>query len=87
VAVERGVAGGALPMSAGSSFHGRRKPNGSPCHRRIMGGPGRGEARDQRDVAIEVLVGRKAQPNRKMLHAVLVAVFAAVLLATRLPST
>jgi hypothetical protein len=28
-----GVAGGALPMSAGTSFHGRRKPNGSACHR------------------------------------------------------
>jgi hypothetical protein len=25
-------------MSAGSSFHGRRKPNGSACHRRIMAG-------------------------------------------------
>jgi hypothetical protein len=30
------VAGGALPMSAGTSFHGRRKPNGSACHRRTM---------------------------------------------------
>jgi hypothetical protein len=38
VAVEGGVAGGALAMSAGSSFHGRRKPNGSACHRRIMAG-------------------------------------------------
>jgi hypothetical protein len=38
VPVEGGVAGGALPMSAGSSFHGRRKPNGSACHRRIMAG-------------------------------------------------
>jgi hypothetical protein len=38
VAVEGGVAGGALPMSAGTSFHGRRKPNGSACHRRTMAG-------------------------------------------------
>jgi hypothetical protein len=30
------VAGGALPMTAGTSFHGRRKPNGSAFHRRIM---------------------------------------------------
>jgi hypothetical protein len=33
-----GVAGGALPMSAGTSFHGRRKPNGSACHRGTMAG-------------------------------------------------
>jgi hypothetical protein len=32
------VAGGALPMSAGASFHGRRKPNGSACQRRTMAG-------------------------------------------------
>jgi hypothetical protein len=32
------VAGGALPMSAGTSFHGRRKPNGSACQRRTMAG-------------------------------------------------
>jgi hypothetical protein len=38
VAAEGGVAGGALPMSAGTSFHGRKKPNGSACHRRIMAG-------------------------------------------------
>ena len=38
VPVEGGVEGGALPMSAGSSFHGRRKPNGSPCHRRTIAG-------------------------------------------------
>jgi hypothetical protein len=36
VAVEGGVAGGALPNSAGTSFHGRRKPNGSACHRRTV---------------------------------------------------
>ena len=36
VAVEGGVAGGALPMSAGTSFQGRRKPKGSACHRRTM---------------------------------------------------
>ena len=33
-----GVAGGALPMSAGTSPQGRRKPNGSACHRRTMAG-------------------------------------------------
>ena len=38
VPVAGGVAGGALPMSAGTSFHGRRKPNGSAFHRRIMAG-------------------------------------------------
>jgi hypothetical protein len=38
VPVEGGAAGGALPMSAGTSFHGRRKPNGSAFHRRIMAG-------------------------------------------------
>jgi hypothetical protein len=38
VAVEGGVAGGALPMSAGTSFQGRKKPNGSAFHRRIMAG-------------------------------------------------
>jgi hypothetical protein len=36
--VEGGVAGGALPISAGTSFHRRRKPNGSAFHRRIMAG-------------------------------------------------
>jgi hypothetical protein len=36
VPVEGAVAGGALPKSAGTSFHGRRKPNGSACHRRTM---------------------------------------------------
>ena len=36
VAVEGGVAGGALPMRAGTSFQGRRKPNGSAFQRRIM---------------------------------------------------
>ena len=36
VPVEGGVAGGALPMSAGTSFQGRRKPKGSACQRRTM---------------------------------------------------
>jgi hypothetical protein len=36
VPVEGGVEGGALPMSAGTSFHGRRKPKGSACQRRTM---------------------------------------------------
>jgi hypothetical protein len=38
VPVEGGVAGGPLPKRAGSSFHGRRKPNGSACQRRTMAG-------------------------------------------------
>jgi hypothetical protein len=33
-----GVEGDALPKSAGSSLHGRRKPNGSACQRRTMAG-------------------------------------------------
>ena len=87
VPVEGGVAGGALPMSAGTSFHGRRKPNGSAFHRRIMAG-----VQDAAKHAISAMsplkswLVEKPQPNRKMLQAVLVAVFAAVLLATRLPS-
>ena len=36
VPVEGGVAGGALAMSAGTSFQGRRKPKGSACQRRTM---------------------------------------------------
>jgi hypothetical protein len=32
------VAGGALSMSAGTSFQGRRKPNGSACQRRTIAG-------------------------------------------------
>ena len=61
VPVDGGVAGGGLPMSAGSSFHGRRQPNGSACQRRTMAGVQEGgEARDQRDVAVEVLRGREA---------------------------
>jgi hypothetical protein len=36
--VEAGVADGALPKSAGTSFPGRRKPNGSACQRRTMTG-------------------------------------------------
>jgi hypothetical protein len=38
VPVEGGVAGGGLPKSAGSSFHGRRNPNGSACQRRTIAG-------------------------------------------------
>jgi hypothetical protein len=85
--VDGGAAGGALPMSKGTSFHGRRKPNGSAFHRRIMAG-----VQDEAKHAISAMsplkswLIEKPQPNRKMLQAVLVAVFAAVLLATRLPS-
>jgi hypothetical protein len=38
VPVEGGVEDGALSISAGTSFPGRRKPNGSACHRRTMAG-------------------------------------------------
>ncbi len=38
VPVEGGVECGTLPMSAGTSFHGRRKPNGSACQRRTIAG-------------------------------------------------
>ena len=38
VPVEGGIEGGALPKSAGTSFQGRRKPNGSACQRRTMAG-------------------------------------------------
>ena len=38
VPVAGSVAGGALAMSAGTSFRGRRKPNGSACQRRTMAG-------------------------------------------------
>ena len=41
-------------------------------------GPERGEARDQGDVAVEVLVGRKAPAKRQMPKEVLVLVSAAV---------
>ena len=81
---EGGVAGGALAMSAGTSFQGRRKPNGSAFHRRIMAGVQ--HAAKQAMSAMSPLKSwlvEKPQPNRKMLQAVLVAVFAAVLLATR----
>jgi hypothetical protein len=38
VPVEGGVEGDALTMSAGTPFHGRRKPHGSACQRRTMAG-------------------------------------------------
>jgi hypothetical protein len=87
VPVEGGVDGGALPMSAGTSFHGRRNPNGSAFHRRIMA-----EVQGAAKHAISAMsplkswLVEKPPPNRKMLQAMLVAVLAAVLLATRLPS-
>jgi hypothetical protein len=62
VPVEGDVAGGALPMSAGTSFHGAQKAEriGVPAdHGRH---PGRGEARNEGDVAIEVCV-EKPQPS------------------------
>jgi hypothetical protein len=54
VPVEGGVGGGALPMSAGTSFHGRRKPNESACQRRTMAGV-QDEAKHAIRVAVEVL--------------------------------
>jgi hypothetical protein len=64
-----------------------RNPNGSAFHRRIMAG-----VQDAAKYAIRAMSPLKSydvekpQPNRKTLQAMLVAVFAAVLLATRLPS-
>jgi hypothetical protein len=61
-----GMAGGALAMSAGSSFQGRRKPNGSAFHRRIMAG-----VQDEAKHAIRAMsplkswLVEKPQPNRK----------------------
>ena len=69
VPVEGGVAGGALPMSAGTSFQGRRKPNGSACHRRIMAGPARGAARIRAMSPLKSCFVEKPQPQRKMLNA------------------
>jgi hypothetical protein len=81
-----GVAGGALPMSAGTSFHGRRKPNGSACQRRTMAA-----VQDEAKHAMSAMSPLKScdvekpQPNRKMPNRTLLLVVA-VLLATRLPS-
>jgi hypothetical protein len=47
-------------MSAGTSFHGRRKPNGSACHRRTMAGSRTRRSTRERDVAVEVLRRREA---------------------------
>jgi hypothetical protein len=69
VPVEGGVAGGALPMSAGSSFHGRRKPNGSACQRRTMAG-----VQDEAKHAINAMSPLKScdvekpQPERRRIH-------------------
>src|SRR5687768_15674293 len=69
VPVEGGVAGGALPMSAGTSFHGRRKPNGSACHRRTMAG-----VQEEAKHAIRAMSPLKScdvekpQPQRSMRH-------------------
>jgi hypothetical protein len=74
-------------MSAGTSFDGRKKPNGSAFQRRIIAG-----VQQEATHAISAIsplkswLVEKPQPNRKMLLAMLVAVFAAVLLATRFPS-
>jgi hypothetical protein len=87
VPVAGGVTGGALSMSAGTSFDGRKKPNGSAFQRRIIAG-----VQQEATHAISAIsplkswLVEKPQPNRKMLLAMLVAVFAAVLLATRFPS-
>ena len=55
VPVEGGVVRGALPMSAGTSFHGRRKPNGSACQRRTIAAVrDRCEERDERGPASQI---------------------------------
>jgi hypothetical protein len=54
------VDGGALPKSAGSSFHGRKKPNGSACQRRIMAG-----VQDEAKHAISALWPLKSE-NREL---------------------
>ena len=88
VPVEGGVAGGALPKSAGTSFHGRRKPNGSACQRRTMAGV-QEEAKHaiERDVAVEVLRRREAPAPAVDAEQALVLVVAAVLEAGEKPST
>jgi hypothetical protein len=59
------------PMSAGTSFRRRRKPNESAFHRRIMAG-----VQDAAKHAISAMsplkswLVEKPQPNRKMLQAV-----------------
>jgi hypothetical protein len=66
---------------------GAESRTGRAFHRRIMA-----EIQDEAKHAISAMsplkswLVEKPQPNRKMLQAVLVAVFAAVLLVTRLPS-
>ena len=65
VPVEGGVVGGALPMRAGSSPHGRRKPKGSACQRRTMA-----EVQDEAKHAISAMSPLKScevenlQPQR-----------------------
>src|SRR5262245_64580852 len=67
VAVEGGVAGGALPMSARTSFHGRRKPNGSAFHRRVMAAVQDAAKRAISALsALESALVEKAQPHGKM---------------------
>jgi hypothetical protein len=55
VPVEGGVAGGALPMSAGTSPHGRRKPNGSACQRRTVSKMGVAGVQDEAKHAISAM--------------------------------
>jgi hypothetical protein len=88
VPVEGGVAGGALPKSAGTSSHRRRKPNGSACHRRTMAG-----VQDEATHAMSAMSplksceAEKPQPQRWMSNEALVLVAAAVLGAREKPST
>jgi len=59
------VAGGALAMSAGTSFHERRKPNGSACQRRTMAGVQDEAKHAITDVAVP---GVRAHPHQTDHH-------------------
>ena len=69
VPVAGGVAGGALPMSAGTSFQGRRKPNGSACQRRTMAGV-QHEAKHAMSAMspLKSCDVEKPQPQRRRIH-------------------
>ena len=75
-------------MSAGSSFHGRRKPNGSACQRRTMAGV-QEEAKHAMSAMspLKSCDVEKPQPQREMPNKALVLVAAAVLEARDQPST
>ena len=88
VPVEGGVAGGALPVSAGTSFQGRRKPNGSACQRRTVAGV-QEEAKHAMSAMspLKSCEGREAAAPAVDANKALVLVPAAVLEASDEPST